>query len=301
MDSAETPQLPRHAMSSRGTDAARSVLLGLIGAGIQGSRMPALHQAEAAAQGLNCVYRRIDLATLCLTESALPDLLTAARRFGFTGLNVTHPCKQVVIPLLDTLSEDARTIGAVNTIVFQSDGGATGHNTDASGFAESFRRELPNVALDKVVQLGAGGAGAAVAHALLGIGVRRLALIDTDRARAERLAAALCQRFGVGRASAAEAAEVAIAGADGIVNTTPIGMEKYPGTPIATSLLRADHWVADIIYFPIETMLLRAARARGCPTMGGSGMAVFQAVAAFRLFTGVEPDAQRMLRHFESL
>jgi len=301
MDSAETPKARRGAQSTSATAAPRSVLVGLIGAGIQGSRMPALHEAEAAAQGLHCVYKLIDLSVLGLAQSALPELLTTAQRLGFAGLNVTHPCKQAVLPLLGSLSDDARTIGAVNTVVFEPDGRTIGHNTDVSGFAESFRRELAEVARDRVVQLGAGGAGAAVAHALLSLGVKRLELIDTDRGRAERLSRALGRRFGADRAVLAGAADLAIAHADGVVNATPIGMEKYPGTPVEARWLRSDLWVADIIYFPIETDLLRDARAAGCRTMGGGGMAVFQAVGAFRLFTGIEPDAQRMLRHFERL
>jgi shikimate dehydrogenase len=288
----------------RGTHAnapARSVLVGLIGAGIQASRTPALHAWEGAAQGLTYIYKIIDLDELGLTAQALPDLLAAARRFGFAGLNITHPCKQSVIPLLDELSPDARVLGAVNTVVFGPDGRAVGHNTDGSGFAESFKRGLADAARNRVVQFGAGGAGAAVAHALLALGVGELSILDTDRDRAERLAHSLCGRFGAGRASAREDAARAVHATDGIVNATPIGMAKYPGMPVARELLRPDLWVADIVYLPLQTELLRTARGLGCRTLSGGGMAVFQAVGAFRLFTGVEPDAERMIRHFERM
>jgi shikimate dehydrogenase len=281
--------------------APRSVLVGLIGSGIQASRTPAMHEREGAAQGLAYVYKIIDLDTLGLTATALPELLTAARRFGFAGLNITHPCKQAVIPLLDDLSPDARALGAVNTVVFGRDGRAVGHNTDWSGFAEAFRRSLPDVARRRVVQFGAGGAGAAVAHALLTLGVDELAIVDTDRGRSERLAQDLCGRFGTGRARAADDTARAVRAADGIVNTTPLGMAKYPGMPLARELLRPELWVADIVYFPLETELLARARAIGCRTMGGGGMAVFQAADAFRLFSGREPDPERMIRHFESM
>jgi shikimate dehydrogenase len=280
--------------------AGRSVLAGLIGSGIQASRSPSLHEREGAEQGLRYIYKIIDIAALGLAPDVLPELLTAARRFGFAGLNITHPCKQTVIPLLDALSPDARALGAVNTVVFEN-GRATGHNTDWSGFAESFRRELADVARGRVVQFGAGGAGAAVAHALLTLGVDRLAIIDTDAARAAELAGALGDRFGAGRAVAVADVADAVGPADGIVNTTPLGMAKYPGMPLAASLLQPRLWVADIVYFPLETELLRTARACGCRTMSGGGMAVFQAVGAFRLFAGVEPDAERMLRHFASM
>jgi shikimate dehydrogenase len=277
-----------------------SVLVGLIGAGIQASRTPALHEREGAEQGLAYVYKLIDIDALGLTPDALPDLVTAAKRFGFAGLNVTYPCKQLIIPLLDDLAPDARALGAVNTVVF--DGGrAIGHNTDWWGFAEAFKRELSDVPRARVVQFGAGGAGAAVAHALLTLGVGALAVVDTDRSRAEQLAADLCGRFGEGRAAAADDAAAAVNAAEGIVNTTPVGMDKHPGLPLDAGLLRREHWVADIIYFPLETALLRHARALGSRTMGGGGMAVFQAVGAFRLFTGIEPDAERMARHFASM
>lgn len=277
-----------------------SVLVGLIGSGIQASRTPGLHEREGAEQGLRYLYKLIDLETLGLDASALPDLLTAAQRFGFAGLNITHPCKQAVIPLLDELSPDAAALGAVNTVVLK-DGRRMGHNTDWWGFAESFKRELSDVKIGRVVQFGAGGAGAAVAHALLTLGANEVTIIDTDEARAEKLAAALCSRFGPGRAMTATRIDHAVARADGMVNTTPLGMAKYPGAVVPLSFLRPELWVADIVYFPLETELLRMARTRGCRTMSGGGMAVFQAVGAFRLFTGLEPDAERMLRHFSEM
>ena len=121
-----------------------SILCGLVGAGIQASRSPAMHEREAREQELHCVYELIDLDQLGVGIEALPDLLAAARRDGFIGVNVTHPCKQAVLPLVDALSEAAHAIGAVNTVLFK-DGRMTGHNTDWSGFAESCRRGLPDV------------------------------------------------------------------------------------------------------------------------------------------------------------
>ncbi len=281
-------------------DSRPALLAGLIGTGIGASLTPALHEREGAEQGLRHVYRLLDLERLGQGVEALPELLTAAERFGFAGLNVTHPCKQAVIPLLHELSDDARALGAVNTVVLR-DGRRVGHNTDLSGFAEGFKRGLPDARRDRVVQLGAGGAGSAVAHALLGLGVRRLSVFDTDPSRAEAVAGALCARFGEGRAVAGTDLPGAMAEADCVVNCTPVGMAKYPGLPLPAELLRTAHWVAEIVYFPLETELLRTARALGCATLDGGGMAVFQAVGAFRLFTGLEPDAERMLRHFASM
>jgi shikimate dehydrogenase len=271
----------------------RSFLCGLIGAGIQLSRTPALHQREGDEQGLRYLYQLIDLDELRVGVEALPELLTAAKRMGFAGLNITYPCKQAIIPLLDELSEDARALNAVNTVVIR-DGRLVGHNTDGSGFAEGFRRGLAGAKLDRVVQLGAGGAGAAVAHAALKLGVRQLTVFDVDRARAAQLAASLGARAGTDLAAA-------MAAADGLIHCTPTGMAKMPGLPLDAQLLQSRHWVAEIVYFPLETELLRVARAKGCRTLDGGGMAVFQAVGAFRLFTGIEPDAERMTRHFKAM
>jgi shikimate dehydrogenase len=272
-----------------------SFLCGLIGAGIQDSRAPALHEREAEEQGLRYVYRLIELDQPGVGVGALPELLTAAKRMGFAGLNITHPCKQAIIPLLDGLSEDARALKAVNTVVI-ADGRLTGHNTDWSGFAAGFRRGLPDAKLDRVVQLGAGGAGAAVGHAALTMGARQLMIFDIDPRRSAQLASNLGPK-----ASAPGDLAAAMASADGLIHCTPTGMAKLPGMPLKAELLRSRHWVAEIVYFPLETELLRVARAKGCRTVDGGGMAVFQAAGAFRLFTGIEPDAERMMRHFLSM
>ncbi|TKJ87990.1 shikimate dehydrogenase [Pseudomonas koreensis] len=276
------------------------ILAGLIGAGIQASRTPALHEHEGDAQGLRYLYRLIDLDQLKMDSTALPDLLLAAERMKYTGLNITFPCKQAIIPLLDELSPEAKGIGAVNTVVLK-DGKRVGHNTDCLGFAEGFRRGLKDAARERVVQMGAGGAGAAVAHALLSEGVQQLSIFDVDRERAESLANNLNEHFGFGRAVAGHDLPSTLNEADGLVNTTPMGMAKLPGMPVPVELLRKELWVAEIVYFPLETELLRNARALGCRTLDGGNMAVFQAVKAFELFSGVVPDAQRMLTHFQSM
>ena len=130
------------------------------------SLSPPLHEREADLHGLRYLYRLIDIADLGLDAEAAGDLVRAARQLGYTGLNITHPCKQTVIKHLDELSPDAAMLGAVNTVVFDGDR-AIGHNTDWTGFARSFTRGLPDASTRRIVQLGAGGAGAAVAHALL--------------------------------------------------------------------------------------------------------------------------------------
>lgn len=279
-----------------------SYLVGLIGSGIGPSLSPALHEREADRQGLRYLYRLIDIDRLGVGPEAVGDLVRAARDLGFDGLNITHPCKQLVIEHLDELAPQAAALGAVNTVVF--DGGrAIGHNTDVTGFAASFARGLPDVSLERVVQLGAGGAGAAVAHAVLTLGAGHVTVVDAMPDRAADLAAGLNRHFGEGRAAAAapDALGALLGRADGVVHATPTGMAAHPGLPFAAELLHPGLWVAEVVYRPLETELLRAARAVGCAALDGGGMAVFQAVDAFRLFTGREPDSGRMLADIAEL
>jgi shikimate dehydrogenase len=166
------------------------------------------------------------------------------------------------------------------------------------GFAASMREGLPGVALDCVLQAGAGGGGAATAHALFELGARKLLVCDADAKRSTTLVGALQRAYGPGVADAVPAVAPHMAGADGVVNATPVGMAASPGSPFDTALLTPQHWVADIVYFPLETELLRAARARGCRTLDGSGMAVYQAAAAFEIFTGRAADRLRMRQSF---
>jgi shikimate dehydrogenase len=287
--------IPAGSLGTKG--AKRAILIGLIGRGIGSSRSPIMHQREGTRLGMEYAYRLVDFDQLGLDDTTLGAIVAAAEELGFSGLNVTHPFKQSVIPFLSGLSPEASAIGAVNTVVFRG-GRRIGYNTDSWGFAESFRENMDGCSLDHVLQFGAGGAGAAVAHALLELGVERLALFDTSLQRAAHLAETLNARFG-GRVSALAAIEAAFARATGVVNATPIGMAKYPGLPFAPGLLSPRHWVAEIIYFPAETDLLQLARQRGCRTMSGLGMAVNQAVRAFELFTGIKPDKAAMARHFE--
>lgn len=279
--------------------AASKLLVGLIGAGIQRSLSPALHEEEARHHGLRLHYQLIDLDLSASTPEQLPTLLAAARVMGFTGLNITYPCKQAVIPLLDELSPQAQAMGAVNTVVLQG-GRLVGHNTDGSGWAWGFRRAMPEADLGCVVLLGAGGAGSAIADAVLDLGAARLRLVDTDLARAQALADALNLRYPF-RVSAQGDAAQALQGATGLIHATPTGMVKLPGLPLAAGLLRPTLWVSEVVYFPIETELLKAARALGCPTLDGGTMAVGQAVGAFELFTGLKADAARMEQHFRQL
>ena len=275
-------------------------LCGLIGEGIQGSRSPALHEREARLQGLTLHYELIDLAQKGHSIADLPRLIESAEAMGFDGLNITYPCKQAVLPLLADLSDDARAIDAVNTVVFR-DGKRKGYNTDCAGFSIPFREKLADASKQTVVLIGAGGAGAAVAYAVLASGTQRLFIVDRDEERAKGLAERMTRRFPDRTlASATQVAAVAKR-ADGLIHATPTGMAGHPGLPFDPSLLRPEMWLAEVVYVPLETELLREARKRGCRTLDGGGMAVWQAVEAFELFTGVKPDAARMEAHFRQM
>jgi shikimate dehydrogenase len=258
--------------------------------------------AEGKAHGLDYLYRTIDLRENGVSPERVGEVLTWARALGFNALNVTHPCKQLVIPHLDTVDAAAAALGAVNTVVF--DGTRTiGYNTDAPGFATGFAEGLPGASTANVVLLGAGGAGAAVGHALLDLGADHLTVVDLDVDRAAALAGELSTRHPDARvdASAFDKLAVLLPHSDGVVHCTPTGMADHPGLPFDESLLHQNLWVADIVYRPLDTALLTAARRVGCRTLDGGHMAVHQATTAFELITGIVPDAARMSRHFRSL
>lgn len=281
---------------------AESFLIGLIGDGVMPSLTPLMHEREGDRQGLRYLYRPIDLGDIDVPAAEVGELLKAAFRLGFNGLNITHPCKQLVLKHLDEVSSDARELGAVNTVVIR-DGRFIGHNTDSSGFGAALSSGLPDAKLSRVVQLGAGGAGSAVAYALLTAGTKRLDLVDVDPVRCAERAVELSGLFPDRTITARTTAELPrlMPLADGLVHCTPTGMAAHPGTPLEPSLLESRHWVADIVYRPIETELVREARAKGCNVLDGGRMAVGQAADSFRIFTGLEADAERMRAHFLEL
>ena len=277
----------------------RPVIVGLLGSGIQLSRTPRMHEAEGARLGLRHVYRLLDTDQPSFANRSLSDILWAVETAGFAGINVTYPYKQAILPHLHELSDNATRLGAVNTVVFRN-GHRLGHNTDLYGFAEGFRRNMQGVAMGSVLQMGAGGAGSAVARALLQNGAGALTICDIDAARAGQLAAQLAADFADRRVAATALEGLGDQAFDGLVNTTPVGMAKSPGLPLPASLIKPAMWVADVIYFPLETELLATARRLGCRTLSGAPMAVFQAVRAFELFTGIAPDPVEMEKTFNS-
>lgn len=270
--------------------------IALVGASIGGSLSPALHEREAVALGLDYTYSLLDL-------DRLPPgwrLRDAVRR-GVTGFNVTHPVKQAVLGQLDDLSPDARTLGAVNTVTV-TDGRLVGHNTDHSGFLAGLRHGLPDIRSERVVVVGAGGAGSAVAYALAVTGAR-VEIADADTERAHALATRLTTAFPDAEITnlPPDLIPTALTRADGIVNATPIGMTGHPGLPFDTRALTPRHWVADVVYRPLQTALLTTAHAEGCRVLDGGAMLVAQAAMTLALLTGAAPDLARMREHLSAL
>ena len=276
----------------------RRVLIGLIGANIMGSLSPALFADAFAAAGIDGFYHLIDVDQL--RERRLPQLLDAIKIAGFTGTNITYPFKQEIIPLLNTIDPEAAQTGAVNTVAIAADGRTTGYNFDRRGWRHSFEETFGRSAAQgaTVVLVGAGGAGHAVAYALMDLNVGVLVVYDRNVARAHALQADIAKEYDASSCRVTIALEDEIAAADGVINATQIGMRGFPGNPVPVSALRERHWAADVIYTPIETDFIKAAAAKGARVLNGGGMCVHQAAEAFRLFVGIEPDIARLHRAF---
>lgn len=268
--------------------------VGLLGRGILASRSPLIHEREAAALGAALTYRLFDFDRMAWQDSDLERAVRLMADVGYAGSNVTFPFKQQVIGFCDDLSEEARVLGAVNTLVFR-DGRIRGENTDWIGFSWLVERAFGSIAGASIAQIGTGGAGSATAFALARLGAGEVVLFDPDIARAQTLARSLAEAMPACRFTVAERVEDVVRGRAGVVNATPVGMVKLPGVPFAPALMTGDQWLADIIYFPLETELLAAARAQGQTVANGVAMVVGQAAEAFRHITGLAPDRERML------
>jgi len=281
-------------MSKRGYAASKKLLTGLIGAPIAHSASPAMHERAAEALGLRGHYQLIEVAGA--DAAGLAMMLEGVRRLGFAGVNVTFPYKEAVVPLLDELAPAAATMAAVNTVVAR-EGRLIGHNTDTTGFARAVAPLLAPSG-NAVAVIGTGGVGKAIAFALASLKVTDLRIFDSEPARAEKLAALLAKHGG---ARVATSVEDALRGATGLVNGTPVGMLPNRDTPVPSSLLRENLWVADAVYSPLITPLLAAAQAKGARIMTGRELAIYQAADAFELFTGLAPSTEIMGEAFDEV
>jgi shikimate dehydrogenase len=260
-------------------------LAGVLGWPVSHSRSPRLHGHWLAALGIDGAY---------LPLPVHPDRFAGAVRalvdLGFRGANVTIPHKQAAFGICDLVDTTARRAGAVNTLVFR-DGRIEGSNTDGFGFLESVRAGAPGwqPAAGPAVLMGAGGAARAIAAALLDAGCPRIALVNRSRGRAEALARDLGGAIEVAEAPPLRDAAL-------LVNTTSLGMAGQPALEIDLSPLPPAAVVADIVYVPLETPLLAAARARGLRAVDGLGMLLHQARPGFEAWFGAAPVVDDALR-----
>jgi len=269
-------------------------LLGIVGNPVRASLSPAMHAAALRRLRLDARYLAFEIA-----PDQLRDVVRALRPLGFWGLNVTIPYKEAVLRRLDRHDPEAAAIGAVNTVVV-GPGGLVGHNTDAPGFLLALREAGGVVRGERVLVVGAGGAARAVAHAALAGGCRSLVLANRTPARAAALVRSLRRRHAgadVAAAAAAGAGYARLASSCGVlVNTTPLGSRRGDPLPLPRAALGPGQTVVDIVYRPLRTPLLEAARAAGARTVDGLGMLLHQGALALRLWTGLEPPLAAMRR-----
>lgn len=273
----------------------------LLGDHIGPSLTPAQHELEGAALGLDYRYSRIDTGGKKLSPADLDQFLVDAEADGLVGLNVTHPHKSAVVEFLHRLEGPAKELETANTVVLRA-GERIGYNTDYGGFRRAIQRKIASIAGDSVILCGAGGAGASVALALADLGVGSLFIIDPVAKRASDLEVRLKKlRPRLQTVASENVDSVPFDRVSGAVNCTPLGMASHPGMAFDPRLLNRAAWAADIVYFPQNTAFLQLAEAHGCQVMDGTTMALWQAVEAFRLITGHEPDAERMKATLEGL
>jgi shikimate dehydrogenase len=265
-------------------------LAGVIGWPIKHTLSPAMHNAAFAHLGLDAVY-----LPLGVPGTALQPLIATLQSLNALGANVTIPYKEKVIPFLSGLSEGAEKIGAVNTLVFEKDR-ILGHNTDAMGFIMSLEGQI-QLPGKRVVLLGGGGGGRAVAYALLQAGVGSLTIMDLDQGRIEKLAADFRQ-VGAGTiqtaAPGAETLKTALAQADLVVNATPLGLKPGDPLPVQESWMPAGRCAMDLVYGHGDTPFMTAARKKENRVVPGWQMLLNQGVAAFQLWTRMDPPVAVM-------
>ncbi|PWW00329.1 shikimate dehydrogenase [Hoeflea marina] len=267
--------------------------LGLIGGNIRASRSPALHRAAGRLAGLDTSYDLLIPDEMGLSfEQVLADCSAA----GYRGVNVTYPFKERVVPLLRICDPLIAALRAVNTVVFETHG-MVGHNTDYSGFISAYRDRFGAAAPGKVVLVGAGGVGRAIAFGLVKLGAAELRIVDRDMTKAADLAGALAGLGGAGPAVVIEPdVRAASRSAEGILNCTPVGMVGSDATPVPDDCLDGVRWAFDAVYTPVETRFKTEAEAAGVSVLSGYELFFHQGVDAFGIFTGTPLADPRRLR-----
>lgn len=266
--------------------------LGLIGDNISRSKAPLLHQLAGKLMGLDVRYDRLIPKDL---GRDFDGVFEDCGKEGYRGINVTYPYKERVVPKVRIDDSLVRALGAINTVVFASDG-PTGHNTDYSGFTAAYRGAAGDAAPGAVCMIGAGGVGKAVAFALVGLGLKALRLVDRDLPKAEALAEALKAEDPRLDITVAADPAAAATGACGVINCTPVGMIGYDGTPLPRELMAGASWAFDAVYTPIDTQFLKDAKAEGMTIISGYELFFYQGLHAWEIFSGRPIDEASLRR-----
>ena len=266
------------------------VRIGLIGDNIAASRAPQLHALAGRMQGVEVTY---DLLVPAEQEAGFDELFDRCAAGDYRGINVTYPYKERAAARVGIESALVRAIGAVNTIVFEP-GGPQGFNSDYTGFIAAWRARFEAARPGVVCQVGAGGVGRAIAFGLAELGAEAIRLVDLERARAERLAAALREARPETETSIAASLERAADGARGIVNCSPVGMVGHEGTPVPRGLMRGAAWAFDAVYTPVDTRFLADAVAADLETLSGYELFFEQGQDGIEIFLGGRVDRARL-------
>ena len=259
------------------------IRLGLIGDNIAASRSPALQRACGVLTGIEVSY---DLFIPPLMGLDFAAVLDACRADGLAGVNVTLPYKERVVAHLAVADRSVAHVGACNTVRFVQ-AGATGSNTDHSGFIATYRAAFADAPPGRVVLLGAGGVGRAIAFALVTLGAAALVIVDTAADKAAALAAAV--NAAADRAVATTGGLEALEEADGVVNATPLGMVGYGGSPVPADAFPRARWAFDAVYTPVDTRFSQQAVAAGAAFVSGYELYIHQGIDAFEIWTGRRP------------
>lgn len=262
------------------------IRLGLVGDNITRSQSPRLHRLAGRMCGLDVDYAPLIPSDLGLNFT---DVFELCRTSRYRGINVTYPYKERVVARLRIDDPLVKALGACNTVIFEEDG-PRGFNTDSSGFVSGFSNAFGNVSPGRVAMAGAGGVGKAIAFALGRLGATQLAVVDPDRAKSKALANSLTRHFPNLSVLRPDTLSEAVEGADGLINSTPIGMVGHLGNVFGEVKIEHCRWAFDAVYTPVETQFLKAAQKAGIEILSGYELFFYQGVHAFHLFTGQDVD-----------
>lgn len=271
------------------------IKLGLIGQSIAQSRAPSLHIMLGEIYGRQVSYDLHEPRDI--SSDAFEETLNELRRNGYRGCNVTFPYKQLAVAQADHVNEAVRLVGSTNTLSLGAE--ITAANTDYTGFIRGYRSRLGNAPAGRVLLLGAGGVGRAVAFGVFELGATEVLIFDLNAEGARSLADALNHSGFKATVVSAEGLADAAKSADGLVNCTPVGHYKTPGNPLPLELFGGQSWAFDAVYTPLDTEFLVAAHSKGLQLVSGFDLFFYQGIDAFEIFAEMNVDPNDALDRFK--